>query len=80
MASGQVAFDRPDNFAIVGELALTADTRPIKGILSMAIQAVAEGARACPSPGPMRPRRPSSPDDLRARLLSDSLRIWSGFL
>ncbi len=43
MASGQVAFDRPGNFTIVGDLALTGDTRPIKGILSMAIQAVAEG-------------------------------------
>ena len=43
LASGQVAFDRPGNFAIVGELALTGETRPVKGILSMAIQAVAEG-------------------------------------
>ncbi|MGD0044426.1 MAG: magnesium chelatase domain-containing protein, partial [Isosphaeraceae bacterium] len=43
LASGQVAFDRPGNYAIVGELALTGETRPIKGILSMAIQAVAEG-------------------------------------
>ena len=50
MASGQVAFDRPDNFAIVGELALTADTRPIKGILSMAIQAVAERREGLPVP------------------------------
>jgi magnesium chelatase family protein len=41
--SGQVAFDRPGNFAIIGELALTGETRPVKGILSMAIQAVAEG-------------------------------------
>jgi hypothetical protein len=29
LASGQVAFDRPGNFAIVGELALTGETRPI---------------------------------------------------
>ena len=43
LASGQVAFDRPGNYAIVGELALTGETRPIKGILSMAIQSVAEG-------------------------------------
>jgi magnesium chelatase family protein len=43
LASGQVAFDRPGNFAIVGELALTGETRPVKGILSMAIQSVAEG-------------------------------------
>ena len=45
LASGQVAFDRPGNYAIVGELALTGETRPIKGILEMALQAVSE-ARA----------------------------------
>src|SRR5271166_2147804 len=39
LASGQVAFDRPGNYAIVGELALTGETRPIKGILAMALQA-----------------------------------------
>ena len=43
LASGQVALDRPGNYAIVGELALTGDTRPIKGILAMALQAVSEG-------------------------------------
>src|SRR5271157_496494 len=43
LASGQVAFDRPGNCAIVGELALTGETRPVKGVLAMALQAVAEG-------------------------------------
>ena len=43
LASGQVAFDRPGNFAIVGELAFTGETRPIKGILAMALQAISEG-------------------------------------
>ena len=43
LASGQVAFDRPGNYAIVGEPALTGDTRPIKGILAMALQAVSRG-------------------------------------
>ena len=43
LASGQLAFDRPGNYAIVGELALTGDTRPIKEILAMALQAVSEG-------------------------------------
>ena len=43
LGSGQVAFDRPGNLAIVGELALTGETRPVKGILSMALQAVLEG-------------------------------------
>jgi magnesium chelatase family protein len=42
LGSGQVAFYRPGNYAIVGELALTGDTRPVKGILSMALQAVLE--------------------------------------
>ena len=41
--SGQVSFDRDGNFVIVGELALTGETRPIKGILAMALQAVGEG-------------------------------------
>ena len=43
LGSGQVAFDRPGNYAIVGELALTGETRPVKGILAMALQALAEG-------------------------------------
>jgi magnesium chelatase family protein len=43
LASGQVAFDRPGNYAIFGELVLTGETRPVKGILSMALQAVSEG-------------------------------------
>ena len=42
VASDQVAFDRPGNYTIVGELALTGETRPIKGILAMALQAVLE--------------------------------------
>jgi magnesium chelatase family protein len=43
LGSAQVAFDRPGNYAIIGELALTGETRPVKGILSMALQAVLEG-------------------------------------
>lgn len=42
-ASGQVALERPGNFAVVGELALTGETRPIKGVLSMVLKASAEG-------------------------------------
>ncbi|WP_083713456.1 YifB family Mg chelatase-like AAA ATPase [Paludisphaera borealis] len=41
-ASGQIALDRPGNFAVIGELALTGETRPVKGILSMALQASTE--------------------------------------
>jgi len=41
--SGQVALDRPGDFAVVGELALTGETRPIKGVLSMVLKAAAEG-------------------------------------
>ena len=62
LASGQVAFDRPGNYAIVGELALTGDTRPIKGILAMALQAVAEGRDGLLVPTPTPPRPPSSRD------------------
>ena len=43
LGSGQVAFERPGNFAVVGELALTGETRPIKGALAMALAAAAEG-------------------------------------
>ena len=43
LGSGQVAFERLGNFAIVGELSLTGDPRPIKDILAMALQAVGEG-------------------------------------
>jgi magnesium chelatase family protein len=42
LGSAQVSFDRPGSFAIVGELALTGETRPIKGVLVMALQAAAE--------------------------------------
>jgi magnesium chelatase family protein len=42
IGNGQVAIDRPGSFAIVGELALTGETRPIKGVLAMALQAAAE--------------------------------------
>jgi magnesium chelatase family protein len=38
LASGQVAFDRPGNYAIVAELALTGETRPTRGMLVMALQ------------------------------------------
>ncbi len=41
--SGQVHLERPGRFAVVGELALTGETRPIKGALAMALAAVAEG-------------------------------------
>ena len=37
--SGQLATDRLENYAVVGELALEGYTRPIKGVLSMAIEA-----------------------------------------
>jgi magnesium chelatase family protein len=43
IGSGQVALDRLANFAVVGELGLTGETRPIKGALAMALAAAAEG-------------------------------------
>ncbi len=43
LGSGQVAFERPGRFAVVGELALTGETRPIKGVLAMALAAAEEG-------------------------------------
>ncbi len=41
--SGQVALERPGEFAVVGELGLDGETRPIKGALAMALAAAAEG-------------------------------------
>jgi magnesium chelatase family protein len=43
VGSGQLALGRRGRFAIVGELALTGETRPIKGVLAMALAAAAEG-------------------------------------
>jgi magnesium chelatase family protein len=43
MGSGQLACERRGRFAVVGELALTGETRPIKGVLAMALAAAAEG-------------------------------------
>ncbi len=42
VGSAQVALDRPGSYAVVGELALTGETRPVKGVLAMALQAAAE--------------------------------------
>jgi magnesium chelatase family protein len=46
LGSGQVALERAADFAVIGELALTGETRPIKGALSIALKARAEGRRA----------------------------------
>ncbi len=43
IGSGQLAIERPGNFAVVGELALTGETRGVKGVLAMALAAAAEG-------------------------------------
>lgn len=43
LGTGQVERDRPGNFSVVGELALTGETRPIKGALAMALKAAEEG-------------------------------------
>ena len=43
VGSGQVAFERPGDFAILGELALDGETRPIKGVLAMALAAASGG-------------------------------------
>jgi magnesium chelatase family protein len=43
VASGQLSLDRTGDFAVVGELALTGETRPIRGALAMALTAAGEG-------------------------------------
>src|SRR5512142_1069741 len=42
-ASEQMESDQFENFAMVGELALTGGVRPVKGVLPIALQARAEG-------------------------------------
>ena len=42
-ASEQLETDQLDNFVVVGELALTGAVRPVKGVLSIALRARAEG-------------------------------------
>src|SRR6187455_2520786 len=42
-ASEQLETDQLDNFAMVGELALTGGIRPVKGVLPIALRAKAEG-------------------------------------
>ncbi|AGA27615.1 YifB family Mg chelatase-like AAA ATPase [Singulisphaera acidiphila] len=42
VGSGQAAIERPGRYAVVGELALTGETRPIKGVLAMALAAAHE--------------------------------------
>ncbi len=42
LGSGQVALVRPGSFALVGELASTGETRPIKGVLAMVLHAVTD--------------------------------------
>ncbi len=43
--SGQIHSDRMTDYAVVGELALEGNTRPAKGVLSMAIAAKEQGMR-----------------------------------
>ena len=43
VGSGQVAVERKGEFAVVGELGLDGETRPIKGVLAMALAAAREG-------------------------------------
>lgn len=42
LGNGQAALDRPGSFAVVGELGLDGETRPIKGALAMALAAANE--------------------------------------
>ncbi len=45
IGSGQIASDKVDQYAVVGELALEGHTRPAKGVLSMAMAAAKQGLR-----------------------------------
>ncbi len=52
MGSGQVDPERRGNYAVVGELALDGEARPIKGVLAMALAAAAEGRKGLLVPAP----------------------------
>ncbi len=54
--SGQIAFEAMEQFAVVGELSLEGFTRPIKGVLSMAMEA----KRSCDVRGLIVPRQNAS--------------------
>ena len=45
LGSGQATLERAGDYSVVGELALTGETRPIKGALAMALRARDEGRR-----------------------------------
>ena len=45
MASGQVVSDRAEEYALIGELALTGEVRRVKGVLPIALSAQAAGRR-----------------------------------
>jgi magnesium chelatase family protein len=45
-ASGQFSVERRGKFAVVGELSLDGETRPVKGALAMALSAAAQGCEA----------------------------------
>lgn len=46
LGNGQATLDRPGSFAVVGELGLDGETRPIKGALAMALAAASENRTA----------------------------------
>ncbi|MGZ3472110.1 MAG: magnesium chelatase domain-containing protein [Isosphaeraceae bacterium] len=67
LASGQVAFDRPGNFAIVGELALTGEPGPSRESSRWPSRPSPRPAVGCLCPRPTPPRPPSSRDWMSIR-------------
>ena len=47
LASGQLQCDHPFQYVFVGELSLEGQLRPIRGALSMAMQAATDGSQTC---------------------------------
>jgi magnesium chelatase family protein len=47
LGSGQVALDRVGSFALVGELALTGEPRPVKGVTQVAINSLKSALPNC---------------------------------
>ncbi len=60
LASGQFSSDLLNDYAVVGELSLEGNARPVRGALSMAMAAKETGIRGLVIPRAAPPRPPSS--------------------
>ena len=82
-ASGQFASDRLDQYAVVGELSLEGNTRPVKGALSMAIASASQhGIRGIvvPSQSAAEAAVVTDTEVIAVASLSEAVSFFSGHL